>query len=374
MEAFGRRYASAYLRHHEAYNADMAALGHRMAAIRLEALALGRLNEIQELGESVGVGLLPLVEELYNSIGACSAQLVAEEVQRVPRCRACGVRLSSQVPAREVESLGSYVHDALQKQNQRLSGWVVHHLVQGQESEQIDRFIKVVQVSDLSGLAHTLTDEVVEFIRDLLTGPGKLMTSGTERWVIVGLGNPGSRYAQSRHNVGFRCVELLAERHGISLGERRQQVVLGQGPIGDRPVVVAKPRTYVNASGAAVRYLLQRFGVNPAKLLVVTDDMDLPLGKLRLRGSGGSGGHHGLDSIIDELGSQAFPRLRIGIGRPGGEAIEHVLGLFLAGEEEALAQALDLAVQAVEMTLAQGLELAMNKFNTRQEEGGPQGV
>ena len=200
------------------------------------------------------------------------------------------------------------------------------------------------------------------------------MALSTERWAIVGLGNPGSRYAQSRHNVGFRCVELLAERHGVAFGERRQQVVLGQGASGDTPMVVAKPRTYVNASGAAVRYLLQRFGVKPAKLLVVTDDMDLPLGKLRLRGSGGSGGHHGLDSVIGELESQAFPRLRIGIGRPGGGAIEHVLGLFLAGEEEALAQALDLAVQAVEMTLAQGLEPAMNKFNTRQEEGGPQGV
>jgi PTH1 family peptidyl-tRNA hydrolase len=182
-------------------------------------------------------------------------------------------------------------------------------------------------------------------------------------WIIVGLGNPGREHAQSRHNVGFRCVDLLAERHTVRLTDRRAHVIIGQGAMGGRPIVAAKPRTYVNASGIAVRYLAQRFGASHDKVLIVTDDMDLPMGQLRLRASGGSGGHHGLDSIIAELGTQSFPRLRVGIGRPQGEAVEHVLGPFSRDEEMLLAQALERAADAVEAWVAEGVEAAMNRFN-----------
>ncbi len=170
---FRRHYAAVYLRHHEAYHGQMATLGHRMAEVRRAAHALELLNTITELGRSVAVDLPPLVEELYNTIASCSAKLVAAVIEGHPLCPMCGVRLSTQPPTQEVESLGSYVNEALQEQNHRLSGWVVHRLVAGEQSEEIDRFIKVVQVSDLSGLAHVLDDSLVRFIRDLLKGPAR---------------------------------------------------------------------------------------------------------------------------------------------------------------------------------------------------------
>ena len=180
---------------------------------------------------------------------------------------------------------------------------------------------------------------------------------------IVGLGNPGQRYANSRHNVGFRCVDLLAQRHHITMSERRKHTVLGHGTVGERQVVLAKPRTFMNASGIAVEYLVQRFGTRPPQLLVIIDDLDLPLGTLRLRASGGSGGHNGLSSIMEELGSQDFSRLRVGIGRPPGGAIGHVLGTFAADEEKLLAEVLDRVAQVVETWVEEGVNAAMNRFN-----------
>ena len=171
LEAFRHRYATAYLQHHETYHAEMALLGHRMADIRLEARALEQLNGVSALGEALAPDLPALVEELYNSIASCSAHPLSEEIERFPRCEECGIRLSAHPPTKDVESLGGYVHEALREQNQRLSGWVVSRLIQGQESEEIDRFIKVVQVSDLSGLAQVLNPELVQFITKLLEQP-----------------------------------------------------------------------------------------------------------------------------------------------------------------------------------------------------------
>ena len=125
--------------------------------------------------------------------------------------------------------------------------------------------------------------------------------------LIVGLGNPGPRYAGTRHNVGFRCIDLLSERSGVRLNDKRKHAVIGQGVIAGRPVVLAKPRTFVNASGLAVQYAATRFGARPANILVVLDDMDLPPGRMRLRASGGSGGHNGLNSINAELGTTEYP-------------------------------------------------------------------
>ena len=181
--------------------------------------------------------------------------------------------------------------------------------------------------------------------------------------IVVGLGNPGPKYASTRHNVGFRCVDVLAERAGINLNDRRKHADLGRGTLGGVPVVLAKPRTFMNESGLAARYLLDRFGTGPERMLVVVDDLDLPVGKIRMRGAGSSGGHRGLDSISAEARTGAYPRLRIGIGRPGAGAIAHVLGGFAPDEEEALAEALSRAADAVEMWAEHGVDAAMNRFN-----------
>ena len=181
--------------------------------------------------------------------------------------------------------------------------------------------------------------------------------------IIVGMGNPGGRYAATRHNIGFRCIDLLAERAGIRLNDRRKDTVLGQGTLAGRPVVLAKPRTYVNKSGRAARYLTTRFGARPDAMLVLVDDLDLPVGRVRMRASGGSGGHNGLNSINEELGTQSFPRVRLGIGRPAVGAIDHVLGGFSAGEEAPLAEAMERAVQMVEAWVEHGVDYAMNHFN-----------
>ena len=181
--------------------------------------------------------------------------------------------------------------------------------------------------------------------------------------LIVGIGNPGERYAGTRHNVGFRAIDLLAERWEVRLNDRRKDVVVGQGALEGRPVVLAKPRTFVNRSGAAARYLTTRFGTRPEGMLVLIDDLDLPVGRFRLRSSGGSGGHNGLNSINAELGTQDYPRLRMGIGRPSGGAIDHVLGGFSEDEERLLGEVMDRAVEVVEAWVEHGVEYAMNHFN-----------
>lgn len=181
--------------------------------------------------------------------------------------------------------------------------------------------------------------------------------------VVIGIGNPGPKYEGTRHNVGFRCVDLLAARFDIRLNDRRKEAVLGQGQAAGEGVVLAKPRTYVNLSGQAARYLLTRFGTKPGRLMVVLDDLDLPLGSIRIRGGGGSGGHNGLNSINADLGTQDYPRLRIGIGRPAHGAIEHVLGGFSAEEEKTLSEVMERAADAVEAWMSDGVEYAMNHFN-----------
>ena len=187
--------------------------------------------------------------------------------------------------------------------------------------------------------------------------------AGPRPAIVMGLGNPGPKYAGTRHNVGFRCIDVVAERAGISLNDRRKHADLGRGTVGGVPVVLAKPRTFMNASGLAARYLLDRFGTGPERMLVVIDDLDLPLGKIRMRGAGSSGGHRGLDSISAEARTGAYPRLRIGIGRPDAGAIAHVLGGFAPAEEAALAETLALAADAVEMWAEHGVDAAMNRFN-----------
>ena len=190
-------------------------------------------------------------------------------------------------------------------------------------------------------------------------------TSGTPTLVVVGLGNPGKRYAQTRHNVGVWCVERLAEKHSIAFSQRHRLAVMGEGAIDGRDLIVAKPRTYVNNSGQAVSYLLTRYRATPDVLMVVYDDMNLPPGKLRLRPGGSAGGHNGIKSVIDALGTEDFPRLRVGIGRPpsGSDEVSYVLGTMSTEEQAQVMEASERAVQAVASVVSEGITAAMNKFN-----------
>ena len=195
---------------------------------------------------------------------------------------------------------------------------------------------------------------------------GRILRRKEERdapLVVVGLGNPGPKYANTRHNVGFRCVDELAARHGATLNDKRKAALLGEGRIAGKRVALVKPRTYMNLSGEAVRYALDRFRVPVGAALIVLDDLDLPLGKARLRERGGSGGHNGLNSINAVLGTSDYARLRVGIGRPDGGAVGYVLGAFAPEEEMAAREAVSRAADTVEAWAAHGARYAMDHYN-----------
>lgn len=183
--------------------------------------------------------------------------------------------------------------------------------------------------------------------------------------LVVGLGNAGPRYAANRHNVGFRCLEGLAAAHGLSFQKRQKRARVALGSVEGRRVVLAKPQTFMNESGPPVAALARFYKVPLERVLVVHDDLDLPLGTLRLRPGGSSGGHRGVKSVIQHLGGQEFPRLRLGIGRPPGrmDPAAYVLQDFSAQEEELLDEALERAVAAIETWLNDGIDAAMTRFN-----------
>lgn len=180
--------------------------------------------------------------------------------------------------------------------------------------------------------------------------------------LIVGLGNPGKDYRDTRHNVGFMILDRLAERERAAFRtEKSWQAEIAR--TGD--TVLCKPLTYMNLSGEATQALARFYKIEPAQTLIVLDDMALPLGKLRLRESGSSGGHNGLQSVIERLGTPAVPRLRVGIGAAAGadHAVGHVLGRFSAEERTPLRESLDRALAAIDKAQADGIAAAMNVFN-----------
>lgn len=187
--------------------------------------------------------------------------------------------------------------------------------------------------------------------------------------VIVGLGNPGSRYQSTRHNAGFLCVESFAKKHAIPLRQRKHQAAIGEGEVAGRRCLLALPQTFMNRSGESVQRLLSFTGSDPSNLIVVHDDLDLPFGRLRLRRGGGPGGHRGVASILDHLGLQDFVRLRIGIGRPpeGMPSEYYVLQDFTGAEWRQLGEVNDRATAALESLLRDGLEKAMGLFNAAFE-------
>lgn len=186
-----------------------------------------------------------------------------------------------------------------------------------------------------------------------------------EKYLIAGLGNPGREYAANRHNVGFRVVDQLAARHGIAFSKLQSKAFVTSGKISGRSVILARPQSYMNLSGGPVASLVKFYKITLDHLLVIADDIDLPVGTLRLRPSGGSGGQNGMKSIIERLGSEAFPRLRIGIGRPPGrmDPAAYVLQDFDREQLPVIEAAYSKAADAVETWLVDGIELAMSRFN-----------
>jgi PTH1 family peptidyl-tRNA hydrolase len=185
--------------------------------------------------------------------------------------------------------------------------------------------------------------------------------------LIVGLGNPGPEYAETRHNLGFRCVESLAQRYGGSWRDRRrdlESLVACIASDGDLSVVLARPQTFMNRSGMAVRALIERLGIEPTQCLVVYDDMDLPFGALRVRERGSPGTHNGMRSIVATLGTDKVPRLRIGISQASpGEATSHVLSEFAPDERQAVEDHVARAADAALAWATNGAAVAMNRYN-----------
>ena len=188
----------------------------------------------------------------------------------------------------------------------------------------------------------------------------------TVDWLIVGLGNPGAEYAKTRHNVGFRTAELLAAQAGVKIDRAKFRGLVCQARLAGQKVLLLKPQTFMNASGEAVHLAAMFYRVPISRILVISDDISLPVGKVRVRAEGSAGGHNGLKSIISHLGSQDFPRVKIGVGakpHPDYDLADWVLSDFSAQEEKALAPALEHAAEAVLALMQSGPAAAANKFN-----------
>lgn len=184
------------------------------------------------------------------------------------------------------------------------------------------------------------------------------------KWV-VGLGNPGKEYEMTRHNVGFRVVDLFAEKHGIPLRDSKRSAIIGEGRIDGERLLLIKPLTYMNRSGEAVRQVMDWYHLSVDDLLVIYDDLDLPVGSLRLREKGSSGGHNGIKSIISHIGTVAFKRIRIGIGRPpeGIPVPDYVLSSFSKAEKEIVEPSIVKAAEAIYTWCSLPFPQVMNRFN-----------
>lgn len=184
-------------------------------------------------------------------------------------------------------------------------------------------------------------------------------------FLIAGLGNPGGQYAQTPHNLGFLVVERLAARHAIRLSRKECQALIGQGSLGGKPVLLAKPQTFMNLSGVAVKPLLEKAEATPAELILIYDELDLPWGSLRVRPNGRAAGHNGIKDVIAKLGTQEFPRVRLGVhpGHPLTSGADYLLSRFSRQQIESLDSLLDFAADAVESIIAEGVEKSMTRFN-----------
>ncbi|MDP6667231.1 MAG: aminoacyl-tRNA hydrolase [Dehalococcoidia bacterium] len=206
--------------------------------------------------------------------------------------------------------------------------------------------------------------DITSFIERLFPG-GRGGGSEGPPWIVLGLGNPGAEYQNTRHNVGWWCLDELVRRTGAELNRKRKELRFAEVELGGGQAVLAYPRTFMNRSGLALSYLTNRFKTGPGQILVVTDDINLPPGSVRIRKSGGPGGHNGLKSVITALGTNEFPRVRIGVGDPAvsGEQVEHVLGTFEPETREQVKAACERASDAITMIVSGDIDNAMNRFN-----------
>ncbi|MBR2539479.1 MAG: aminoacyl-tRNA hydrolase [Mogibacterium sp.] len=186
-----------------------------------------------------------------------------------------------------------------------------------------------------------------------------------DTYVIVGLGNPGKEYENTRHNMGFRALDVLASDAGIDIRRAKFHALLGQGKIAGKKVILAKPQTYMNNSGIAVREAAMFYNVPSSNVIVIYDDIDLPVASIRIRKSGGPGTHNGMKSVVQHLGVKDFPRIRIGVGaaEPGDDLIERVIGKVPKSEQELLDKAAAEAAKAAYDIVALGADIAMNRHN-----------
>lgn len=188
-------------------------------------------------------------------------------------------------------------------------------------------------------------------------------------YIIVGLGNPGKRYENTRHNAGFITLDCLAERHEIKINKIRFKALVGEGRISGQKVLLVKPQTYMNLSGQSVREAMAYYNAEPEKLIVVYDDVDIPTGRIRIRKKGSAGTHNGMRSIIYDLGFDDFPRIKIGIGAEiRMDLADYVLGGFTRDEKEAMEGAVLRAADALECIVGQGIDRAMNEYNVKPEQ------
>lgn len=189
--------------------------------------------------------------------------------------------------------------------------------------------------------------------------------------IIAGLGNPGREYAGTRHNIGFSVIEQLADQYNISMTEKKHKAVYGRGMIEGEKVILLEPQTYMNLSGESILDAVQYYKLDPEQdLLVIYDDIDLEAGRLRIRAKGSAGGHNGVKNIIANLGTQIFPRIRVGVGaKPKGwDLVDYVLGRFSREELPLIEEGKEAACQAVGIIIGQGVEAAMNQMNVKRPE------
>jgi PTH1 family peptidyl-tRNA hydrolase len=187
-------------------------------------------------------------------------------------------------------------------------------------------------------------------------------------WVVVGLGNPGARHARTRHNVGFRVVDRLAERWHVDVGREAHRALVGEARRDGERVLLVKPQTFMNVCGESAASLQRFYRFDAAHLIAIHDDLDLPVGRVRVRTGGGPGGHHGIESLIGALDERDFARVKVGVGRPpaGRETADYVLGIPRGEEAAPLAAAEERAADAVELLLAEGPARAMNRINQKE--------
>ena len=187
--------------------------------------------------------------------------------------------------------------------------------------------------------------------------------------LVAGLGNPGRDYAGTRHNIGFGVIARISDKYNIPLTGKEHKAICGKGMIGGEKVILAQPQTFMNLSGECVRSLVDDYKLESEDIIIAYDDIDLEVGQLRIRSKGSAGGHNGIKNIISHLGTNEFPRVKVGVGgKPeGGDLVRHVLGRFSREDEKMIGEVLDVAVEAVETILSDGVEAAMNRYNAKRK-------